>query len=150
MKRVVMLSALVLLASACGSVTGAVDDLVDQSVFALEVGLCFDDDADAADEISSVPDRECQEPHDNEVYAVLELDDGDFPGQEALSTHARELCTGATFEDYVGIPYLDSELEVFPLTPTESGWEGGDHEVVCALFALDQSKLEGSMKDSRR
>ena len=150
MKRMIVLLALATTVAACGAVSDTVDDLVDQSVFSMDVGLCFDDEPDAGEEVSTVPDRDCDEPHDNEVFALFQLDDGDFPGQDALLDQAMELCAGSAFSDYVGVAYLDSELDVFPLTPTEAGWEDGDHEVVCALYALDQSKLEASMKGSQR
>lgn len=150
MRRMMTLVVMALIASACGAVTDTVDGLVDQSVFSMDVGLCFDDEPDAGEEVSTVPDRDCDEPHDNEVFALFELEDGEFPGQDAVFDQAMELCTGSAFENYVGIAYLDSELDVFPLTPTASGWEDGDHEVVCALYALDQSKLDASMQGSQR
>jgi hypothetical protein len=145
MKRLLVLLAAAMVVSACG----AVDGLVDQSVFSMEPGLCWDDEGEA-DEISTVADIDCAEPHDNEVFALLELEDGEFPGQEEIYDQAFDLCSGSAFQDYVGIDYLDSSLEVFPLTPTASGWADGDNEVVCNLYALDESKLEGSMKDAQR
>ena len=45
---------------------------------------------------------------------------------------------------------LDSELDLFPITPTSESWAEGDRVVYCALYALDLSKLTGSMEGSRR
>lgn len=148
MKRLIVLLGAAVLVSACG-VADTVDELVDQSVFSMEPGLCWDDEGDA-EEISSVPDRDCADPHDNEVFAVVELPDGEFPGSDAVYQQAFDQCSGALFDEYVGIAYLDSNLEVFPLTPTSSGWDDGDHGVVCNLYALDGSKLEGSMQGAQR
>ena len=56
----------------------------------------------------------------------------------------------AEFADFVGLGYPDSDLDVFPITPTAESWADGDRVVLCALFALDLSKLTGSMEGSRR
>lgn len=147
MKRLIVLLGAALLMSACG-IAETVDGLVDQSVFSMDVGLCFDDEPDAGEEVSTVPDRDCEDPHDNEVFALFQLDDGPFPGTDEVNDRAMELCTGSAFEDYVGIPYQNSKLGVFPFTPTEAGWDDGDQEVVCALYHIDLEKLTGSMQGS--
>jgi hypothetical protein len=59
------------------------------------------------------------------------------------------LCV-AEFEAYVGLSYVESELNVFPITPTEGSWATGDREIVCALYNLDLSKLTGSMEGAAR
>ncbi|MGF1668763.1 MAG: septum formation family protein [Acidimicrobiia bacterium] len=120
-----------------------------ESVFSMEVGLCFNDEADAADEVSSVPDVPCEEPHDNEVFALVQYSGETFPGAEAMQAEAADLCIGQ-FEAYVGLAYEESELDVYPLVPTQASWDNGDREIVCALYALDLSELTGSMKGAAR
>jgi hypothetical protein len=144
-----MLSACGAVSDGAAAVADGVDDLVDQSVMSIEVGLCFDDEG-AEDEVSSVPDRECDEPHDNEVFAIYDLPSGDYPGDQEVQSMAQEYCVGSAFTSYVGIEYADSDLDVFTLTPTAEGWEQGDQEVICALYALNRSKLDASMKGSNR
>ena len=57
MKRTLMvLIAVAMTAAACG-----------QSVFALEVGQCFNDPS-STEEVSSVSTVDCAEPHNNEVF----------------------------------------------------------------------------------
>jgi hypothetical protein len=125
-----------LLVSACGS----------GSVFTLEVGTCFDDTDET--EISSVPEVECIEPHDNEVFAVFDYTETDtFPGSDAMNAAATDLCI-ARFQDYVGVAYADSPLEVFTIIPTEASWESGDREVICSLYNSNFTKLTGSMRGS--
>jgi hypothetical protein len=123
-------------------------------VFTLEVGTCFNDDGppgDAAEEISSVPEVDCSEPHDNEVFAVFEYTaTDDYPGTAEMTDIATNLCI-EQFDEYVGIPYQESILEVFPITPTEDGWNRlNDREIICALYNLDFSKLTGSMEGAAR
>ena len=117
-------------------------------VFTLDVGTCFDDTDET--EISSVPEVDCSDPHDNEVFAVLDYTGSDtYPGSEAMNADARQLCLEA-FEEYVGLPYEESAFEVYPITPSESGWDTGDREIICALYNPDFSKLTGSVQGAAR
>ncbi len=118
------------------------------NVFSVDPGDCFDDPDTAADEISDVALVDCEEPHDNEVYAVAELDDGDYPGDDVVLTRAQDICLDA-FEPYVAEAYATSELFATWIVPTEGSWSDGDREVVCVLFDAD-GPLEGSMRDSGR
>jgi hypothetical protein len=110
---------------ACGSDGG--------DVFSLEVGDCFDEPEDA-EQVSQVPVVDCAEPHGNEVFAVFDLPDGDYPGTEAVQTAASDGCLGDRFESYVGTAYPESEIFASALWPTEGSWGAGDREVVCFLF----------------
>ncbi len=117
-------------------------------VFTLEVGTCFDDTDET--EVSSVPEVDCSEAHDNEVFAVFDYTESEtFPGSSAMNDAAQELCV-AEFEAYVGLSYQESALEVFPITPTQGSWDNGDREIICALYNLDLSKLTASMEGSAR
>ena len=123
-------------------------------VFTLEVGTCFNDEGPpgaAAEEISSVPEVDCSEPHDNEVFALIDYTEtASYPGAEQMTEIGTNLCI-EQFDAYVGIAYLDSELDVFSITPTEDGWNRlNDREIICALYNLDLSKLTGSMRGAAR
>lgn len=111
------------------------------SIFRVRAGDCFDDPEGS--EIREVVVISCDEPHDNEVYALVELDDDDFPGENQVADEAEELCFEA-FEDYVGLPYEESIFLSLQLTPTEQGWEDGDREAVCVLYDADQDPLDES------
>ena len=130
-----------LLATACSS---------GDSVFELQVGDCFDDEyvnGEIPSEISDVPLVDCSDLHDNEVYAVFEVNDASYPGQSALDATADEGCF-VRFEPYVGRDYYESSLDFIYMTPTSDSWDEGDREVVCVLYAMDLSKLTGSMRSS--
>jgi hypothetical protein len=157
MKKLFMLVTLGVIVAACGGAADvidqaaeAVDDVGDESVFSMEVGLCFDDEDTSATEVSSVPDVPCDEPHDNEVYATAQYTETDtYPGDEAMQSAGSEVCL-AEFEGYVGKSYDESELDYFPITPTQGSWDNGDREIVCALYAVSLEKLTGSMQGSGR
>lgn len=115
------------------------------SVFDLEVGTCWDDPADLG-EVEEVAAIDCDELHDNEVIALVDLpedSDAEYPGEDELQERAAELCLDE-FEDYVGVPYDDSPLLIFPLTPSEDTWKIGDREVVCSVY--DEEPLQGSAR----
>ncbi len=104
----------------------------DNNVFDLAVGDCFDAPSDEDTfQVSSVPIVECSEPHDNEIYALFDMDDADdFPGDDAAVAAAEEGCL-SRFEDFVGAPYETSIYYVGALWPSADTWADGDREIVC-------------------
>lgn len=135
-RPIALLAALALALTACSS----------GNVFSLAVGTCFDDPSDFS-EVSNVPEVDCAEPHDNEVYYLFDLPDGSFPGSNAVDTAADEGCFEA-FQPFVGTEYVNSILWYSYLTPTSGSWDAGDREVVCFLWHGELEKLEGSMRGS--
>jgi hypothetical protein len=120
------------------------------SVLSLEVGQCISDQSAGEDEVSSVPVVDCAEPHYGEIYALPQLPDGEFPGDEVVSQRAQELCQGADFQTYVGVPYLESEIYQSALLPSAETWEEGDREIVCYLRNEDNSPITGSLRNANR
>lgn len=141
LRALLAITSLVLAVAACG------DD--GTSVFDLGVGDCFDDDPNAGDAVAEVPTVDCTQPHDNEIYYEFSMTDAAFPGREATTQTAAERCI-AEFEGFVGKSYAESDLDIFPITPTAESWEQGDRVVYCVLYALDLSKLTGSMRGANR
>lgn len=116
-----------------------------KSAFELQVGDCFDDPS-SFEEVTDVPEVECAEPHDNEVYANADMPDGTWPGQTAVEAWADDACL-AEFEDYVGATYEESSLLFGWLAPTEASWnEVDDRTVTCIVYDLDLEKLTGSVQ----
>ncbi len=121
-------------------------------VFALSVGECFDDPpgVGAGTQVQELEGIPCDQPHDNEVYALIDYPAGDsepYPGDQAVSAFMDEECVGA-FEDYVGGDYDTSNLAYGNLRPTAGSWEQGDREIVCFLYDISLAKLEGSAEGS--
>ena len=123
------------------------------SVLDLDVGDCVDlpDDTGLFDEISELTARECDEPHDAEVFLVDELaiDSDEYPGVETVTTEVDAMCSGPAFEDYVGTAHADSELDTFLLYPTEQTWDD-DRGFVCMAITVDGSQLQDSVEGSGR
>lgn len=139
--RASALLAFVLLVSSVGA-------CVTQSVFRLDVGTCYDNPPSGETEVGTIPVVDCSEAHDNEVYYVFDLPDGNYPGSTAIREVAADRCLEA-FEPFVGIAYADSTLDVAWFVPTPGSWDGRrDREVACSVFAVDRSKLTGSAAGS--
>jgi hypothetical protein len=131
--------------------SGAIVGAGDVDAFDIRLGDCFNDQALSSEEveIASVKGVPCSEPHDNEVFALINLTHDKFPGDEAMETIAFDACL-ERFESFVGRDYDSSSLDIFPIYPTRDGWnELNDREVVCAVYDLDLKKLSGSMRGTR-
>jgi hypothetical protein len=122
-----------------------------QSAFDLEVGQCFDSPTEET-EISSVSSKPCDEPHDQEVFAVFDYPDApdEFPGDDAISDVAEARCSNE-FLAFVGTDVDSSELEYYYLVPSQGTWEeDDDREIVCTVIAEEAEKLTGSMRGVNR
>ena len=139
MRTVLLLTGLAALLLACGPGEG--------DVFALEVGRCLDDPGERTG-IEEVEVVACDQPHDFEVFALVDLPEGTYPGDSEVAGRARETCTDR-FAAYVGTEEASSALATAFLVPNQGGWAGGDRRVVCLLYEPDQP-LEGSMRGAQR
>lgn len=113
----------------------------------LTVGTCVND-ADVADFFWGLPVVDCDEPHDSEIYEIVDLPAGDYPGDDAVYALSDELCFDA-FEPYVGLPYEESDLYFLFYSPDKRSWGFDDRAVLCTLYDPD-GPIEGSVRDSRR
>ena len=132
--------------------SGAIVSGGNVDAFTMRVGDCFNDTSSLASqdggEVSSLPGVPCSEPHDNEVYAVFDVDVGSFPQGDEMSELAFESCLGR-FESFVGLEYESSTLDILTLYPSEDSWKlQNDREIVCAVYDMNSNKLTGSAKAS--
>ncbi len=103
-----------------------------QNVFDVGLGDCISsfNAEEQVEELTVIP---CEEEHDQEVFAVFEVPDGDFPGGEAFQTQVETDCVGE-FMTFVGMDYNESVLDIQWLEPTEESWAQGDRELVCTVY----------------
>lgn len=118
------------------------------NVLELAVGDCFDDPEVVDGQVRDVSIIDCDEPHDNEVFALIQLPEGEFPGQEAVSSQADAGCT-EQFASYVGADYAVSEYFASVFSPSPESWEQGDRTIVCYLF-LPDARLQESARGTNR
>lgn len=102
------------------------------------------------DVFSTVDTIDCSEPHDLEVFALVDLSIAGsafssvaaYPGDDPVYETAFDLCWDA-FEPYVGVPYEDSALYMDAFTPTLEGWdERGDRIANCVLYEVNADATE--------
>ncbi len=133
--RSATLVALALVLAACGG-----------NAFELETGQCLNEPD--SEEVIDVEIVDCAEPHDLEVYRTDDLADQNFD-PALIDSLSFEICLDA-FDGFVGTPYVDSELDIYYLVPSEESWSEGDREVVCAVYDLSGAKLTGSAENIGR
>ncbi len=120
----------------------------------LEVGNCFnqpgaDDSSAAGETVLTVMVVECGELHDFEVYHSFDLDEGAFPGAEAVEELWIAGCL-AEFENFVGLSFDESELDISAIFPTRETWDDlDDREVLCSVTAVSGEAREGSASGAR-
>jgi hypothetical protein len=96
-------------------------------------------------DVETVP---CDRPHDSEVYAIFDLPDGDFPGEEEVIAAADEGCFNE-FEPFVGNSYDNSVLDIEYFFPSQESWSfDGDRQVTCMVYHLEGEPLVGSARES--
>ena len=130
-----------------GEETGESDRSGDVDVFDLEVGVCLADFQDAT-ELETIEASSCSEPHSDEIFASGSIPDDNFPGMDVVEAKAQDMCI-AEFDDFVGISYEDSVLDVGYLTPTEESWNDGDRDVLCTVYDPAE-EISGSLRGAKR
>lgn len=143
-------------AAATGAPAGGGPDDGRVPLGALQVGDCVDlpdldglaelDGPGGVEAVDATP-RRCEEPHDAEAFARMSLNenpDAPFPGDEHVLAAADQKCLEA-FGGYVGVGYVDSELEIVHIRPNAAAWARGDRVLVCAAASVDSEPLVGSV-----
>ncbi len=79
----------------------------------------------------------CDGPHDREAYFLTEYPAGEgepAPPDETLRRWADSACL-EEFEDFVGLEYVLSQLEIGAIVPTFETWnEDDDRNVICFVY----------------
>jgi len=123
------------------------------NVFSLKVGDCYNGPSfkvGESTEVENVKLVSCDEPHESEVYAVFELPDSSWKGEDYVAEQAWLGCK-PRFEAFVGIEYGLSTLHLDYLYPSERTWnEVDDRLVQCSIRQESYMKVSGSAKGSKR
>jgi hypothetical protein len=92
---------------------------------------------------------DCATAHENEVVGLVTYTGDTFPGIPALSDFAVGSCLQA-FESYVGTSFQVSDLDMFPLTPSDQTWLKGHRTIACVVLTVDGSLVTGSVRGTAR
>lgn len=124
--------------------TGTITKGGDVSTTELKVGDCLRRLPDADTDIRDVPAIACSEPHEGEVYAVVDLTGSDFPGEDALTEKAQHRCL-QELRRIAPEVIKDPTYDVFWFQPTDFTWSRGDRELSC--LAATEVAHSGSVLD---
>lgn len=127
-----------------GTIVAGLGACSSTSVLTLSVGDCFAYEDVAGSEVSNLATVSCEEPHDAEIFASIELDEGEYPGPDAVLAAAEDYCL-PQFGDWAGISYLDSDLDVYPIYPTADSWTGQDDRTILCI-AVAPEDVTGSLE----
>lgn len=122
------------------------------SVFDLQVGDCFSIETDTSGgsgEIDTVRAIPCADPHVYEMFWSGPYPGNEQPAEETAMSWLEDQCVPA-FEAYVGIDFYSSVYYASTLTPTDEGWNSGDHEFSCYLHLADETEVSGSARGAAR
>lgn len=107
-----------------------------------EVGDCIQiGDITEGDEVDGVPTLDCSEEHDGQVVHIFDLPDGDFPSNDEVLDAVQTNCSEG-FEEFVGVAFEESKLELNWLSPVEQGWDDGDRSVQCVAYLAEATTTE--------
>lgn len=128
--------------------SGAIIGEGNVDAFNVNVGDCFNDySASITNQVTSVPGVPCNDPHDNEAYAVFDVTISSYPeSEDAMAQFAHDSCV-ERFDSFVGRDYASSSLDIITLYPTTQSWKQSDREIVCAVYDMEASKLVGSVQN---
>ena len=107
----------------------------------VKVGDCFAEIPDSA-RVLTIKTVDCEQSHAGEVYAVLTMPDGDFPGEAAIEEYQNK-CE-PELAVYSPDAITDDSIQMYVLYPTAETWEQGDRAVTCV--ATLEPPRTGSIK----
>jgi len=107
----------------------------------VKVGDCLAEIPDG-ERVLTVKTISCEESHAGEVFAVLTMPDGDFPGQAEVEAY-HEKCS-PELASYSPQSMLDESVQLYVLYPTAETWANGDRVVTC-IATLDPPRT-GSIR----
>ncbi|MGE2716842.1 septum formation family protein [Mycolicibacterium litorale] len=120
-------------------------------VLAVRQGTVTATDVKLGDCLSEIPDGtrvltvktvSCDETHAGEVFAVLTMPDGDFPGEDAVTEYSNQC--GPELASYSPAAVTDDSVQLYVLYPTAETWADGDRAVTC-VATLDPPRT-GSIR----
>ncbi|MFH9986570.1 DUF4190 domain-containing protein [Streptomyces luteogriseus] len=144
----IVLWGLVLATGAASEVwEGVKDGARGDGVLSLEKGDCFDAPGGLEGDTYDVDRVPCEGRHDGEVFAVVTLPGGAFPGEGEITDVAGKKCYALQDQYAMDTWAVPADVEVYYLLPSRTSWRFGDRAITC-LFGDTEAglKLTGSLR----
>ncbi|MFD5743705.1 septum formation family protein [Streptomyces massasporeus] len=116
-------------------------------VQSLDKGDCFDAPGGLEGDTYDVDRVPCEGRHDAEVFAVVTLPGGAFPGDKRITDIADEKCYALQDQYAMDTWAMPADVDVYYLLPSRVSWRYGDRAITC-LFGDTEAKagLTGSLR----
>ncbi|MFD5161922.1 DUF4190 domain-containing protein [Streptomyces hawaiiensis] len=113
----------------------------------LAKGDCFDAPGGLEGDTYDVDRVPCEGGHDGEVFAVVSLPGGAFPGDARITGIADEKCYALQDQYAMDTWAMPADVDVYYLMPSRESWRYGDRAITC-LFGNTEAgiKLTGSLR----
>ncbi|WP_141847309.1 DUF4190 domain-containing protein [Humibacillus xanthopallidus] len=123
--------------SSSGQVSGQSQVFIDK----LKAGDCFSGGKkDQIDLVTAIP---CTSPHESQVVAIIQLPDGPYPGEDAVTSEAEQGCTDKADPLITDRAY--DELDPSYVYPDADTWRG-DRSVLCLVEAPSGTTTGSALK----
>lgn len=116
----------------------------------LTVGTCISDANSTTGDVTTFDAVACNEPHDGEVFTVIELEGDKYPGTKFVTGKGNRGCRARLRRQTTAKQFKDRLLGYKFVYPTKQSWAQGDHEVTCvATWRKPRSKKLEQRKSPR-
>lgn len=116
-------------------------------ILTLEKGQCFDSPGGLVGWTSEADRVPCAGKHDGEVFGVVLLPDGAYPGTADIGRTADDRCYALQDAYAMDGWALPAHVDVYHLTPSRESWSYGDRVITCVFGNRDENAtLTGSLR----
>lgn len=102
---------------------------------------------ESVDEVESETLVPCRTEHAEQVYATVELPDGEFPGDDAIFAVADDECA-RELDEFVHPSFRLASIDYVYFYPNAQTWAAGDREVQCRAVAANGGTITGSLTEA--
>ncbi|MEW2611519.1 DUF4190 domain-containing protein [Streptomyces sp. NPDC047880] len=113
----------------------------------LDKGDCFDAPGGLEGDTYDVDRVPCGGRHDGEVFAVVTLPGGAFPGDARITGVADEKCYALQDQYAMDTWAMPADVDVYYLMPSRDSWRHGDRAITCLFGNTEEAAgLTGSLR----
>lgn len=126
-----------------GAATGFWDDVMDSArnnsnSFPVK-GDCFDAPSGSLEGMTYDFDLvSCDAEHDGEVFAVVRMGGGSYPGDKKVTATADDKCYALQDSYAMDGWAVPDDVDIYYVTPTSESWSLGDREITCVFGNTDE------------
>ncbi|MET9830602.1 DUF4190 domain-containing protein [Streptomyces sp. NPDC006385] len=117
------------------------------TAYALAKGDCFNSSTGSLEgETYDVDEVPCAREHDAEVFAVVTVPGGSYPGDDEVTRVADDRCYALWNQYSLDTWAVPDDVEVYHLVPTRQSWRFGDRAITCMFGSTEGKPLTGSLR----